>query len=187
MDYILYFFFFSFSGWILETVYASLKFKRFISKQTLLSMPLCPIYGVGAVLMIVTLSPVRNSDVLVFSGGFFVASAVEYLVALFYERHFGIMWWDYRKDIGNLNGKVCVKMSLIWGVIAIFFFRFILPFTESLILDMGGYLKIIVSAFLISVFAVDYKNTLVELKKYSQNTKSLADGRFWSLKLIKNK
>lgn len=186
MDYILYFFLFSFMGWILETVYASVKNRKYISKQTLLNLPMCPVYGVGAVAMIITLTPVRESLILVFCGGFFVASCTEYLVALFYEHYFGVTWWDYSNNIGNLNGKVCVKMSVLWGIIAIVFFKFILPFPQMMIMNMGEYLKSVLSVLLIFVFLSDYKRTLTEVKKYADNEKSLAEGKFYQLKMKKN-
>ena len=185
MNYILYFFFFSFAGWILETVYASVRFRKYISKQTLLRLPLCPIYGIGAVAMIITLYPVRNSVLLTFCGGFFVASCVEYLVALFYERYFRVSWWDYHGNIGNFDGKVCVKMSIIWGVIAIVFFRSILPLVDVVLNKMSSYLKLITSVWLLIVFFADYKSTLQEIRKYADNKKSLAEGKFWALKIIK--
>jgi uncharacterized membrane protein len=184
MDYILYFFIFSFFGWILETVYASFLQGRFVSKQTLLKSPLCPVYGIGAVAFILTLRPVSASWILVFCGGFFVASSVEYLIALYYEHFFGVMWWDYRYNKGNLNGKVCAGLSLIWGFIAIAFFKFIFPAAQIGVAALSPYSKILVSICLTAFFIKDYSDTLKEIKKYSKDEPSLADGKFAALKKI---
>lgn len=184
MDYILYFFIFSFAGWVLETAYASFEAKRFVSKQTLLKSPMCPIYGAGAVAMIIALLPVSQSVVLVFCGGFFVASSVEYLVGAFYEYKFGVMWWDYRGKRANLGGKVAADMSVLWGIIAIFFFKFMFPAAERLVSSLDNYEKLLISVVLVSYFISDYKNTLKDLKKYINGEPSFAESRFAALKKI---
>lgn len=182
MDYILYFFLFSFCGWILETVYASVLKRKFVSKQTLLRLPICPVYGIGAVAMLLTLKPVAESWLLVFCGGFFVASSVEYLIALYYEHFFGVAWWDYRYNRGNLNGKVCVGLSLVWGVIAIAFFELIYPAAEALISGLSIYLKTLLSILLTLFFAADYRGTLNEVKKYADGGESVAGEKFPALR-----
>ncbi len=184
MNIIFLFFLFSFFGWVLETVYASFIFKKYTSKKTLLTLPLCPVYGLGGIALMLTLYPVRESWLLVFCGGFFVASSVEYLVAIFYEHFFGVSWWDYGKNFGNLNGKVCIRLSLLWGIIAIFFFEFVLPWSENLISYMGEYQKALWSVLLILFFITDYRNTLKEIKKYSKGIPSGADNKFAALRRI---
>lgn len=184
MDYILYFFLFSFFGWILESIYALFVYKKFVSKQTLLKSPLCPIYGVGALVLIAALTPVKKSALLVFCGGFLTMSAVEYLVAVYYEHLYGVKWWDYTDVWGNFNGKVCVKLSLFWGVASVLFFKFLLPFAQMLVGKIDWYTKLISVVLCLFLFLRDYKNTLREIKKYSMKEKSLADDRFVSLKRI---
>ena len=182
MDYILYFFIFSFFGWCLETAWASFAARKYVSKQTLLKSPLCPVYGTGAIALIAAVEPVSDSYLLVFCGGFFVTSCVEYLTSLYYERFFGVMWWDYSRVRGNLNGRVCVRLSLIWGVISIVFFKALFPLAHSLVRGESEYFKLILSILLTSFFAADYRQTLIEVKKYSKGEKSAADGKFAALK-----
>ena len=185
MDYILYFFLFSFFGCLLEDLYAVYVYRKFVSKQTLLKSPLCPVYGVGAIIMLLTLAPVKSSPVLLFCGGFFAMSSVEYLSAVFYEHFYGVKWWDYSEEKGNFNGKVCIKLSLLWGFMAIAFFYGIYPFAQKIIDGIDTYTKMVLSVLLVSFFVRDYKNTLKEIKKYSKAEKSLADGKFIALKRIK--
>lgn len=184
MDYILYFFLFSFFGWIMETVYAAFSYKKFVSKQTLLKSPLCPVYGIGGLVLMLTLTPIKDSFVLIFCGGFFAASGVEYLVAAYYEYFFGVTWWDYSSDAGNVGGKVCVFNSLIWGIVSIAFLKFVVPFSETLVKSIDVYSKAVMSVLLVSFFLKDYKNTMKELKKYAAYEKSEADGKFAALKRI---
>lgn len=184
MDFILYFFLFSFFGWIMESVYAFFTYKKIVSKQTLLKCPLCTIYGIGGIVIMLLLEPVSSSYILLFCGGFFAASSVEYLVAAYYEHFFKVMWWDYSNSKGNLDGKVCVFNSVMWGFVTIAFVKFLLPFSEMLVSSVDGYLKIILTALLLSVFLKDYKNTMIDLKKFAANEKSEAERKFVALKRI---
>lgn len=184
MNYILYFFVFSFFGWCIETAWASFCSHRFISKQTLLKSPLCPVYGNGAIAMIAVLMPVSDSILLTFCGGFFIASCVEYLTSLYYEHFFGISWWDYSQNAANIHGRVCAKLSLIWGIISVIFFRFLFPPVKLLAENSSGYLKLIISILLLTFFITDYKNTLSEIKKYVNGEISTAENRFAALKII---
>lgn len=184
MDFILYFFLFSFFGWIVESVYAAFKYKRFVSKQTLLKFPLCPIYGIGGLVLMILLKPVADSYVLIFCGGFFAASCVEYIVGVYYEHFFKVKWWDYNKSVGNIGGKVCVFNSVAWGVIAIVFMKILLPFSVNLASSADNYLKAVILSIAIPLFLKDYKKTMIELKKYSANEKSEIDGKFVALKRI---
>ena len=184
MDYILYFFLFSFFGWVLETVYAAFVYKRFVSKQTLLKSPLCPIYGIGALALMIALKPVSDSYILLFCGGFFIASSVEYLIAVYYEHYYNVMWWDYGAERGNLGGKVCVFNSIVWGIMTIVFFKVLLPLSERLIASVDGFSKALLCVLSVSFFMTDYRDTMLELKKYSKKEKSAADGKFVALKRI---
>ena len=184
MNYILYFFIFSFFGWCLETAWASFAARRYVSKQTLLKSPLCPVYGTGAIALLAAIEPVSDSYLLIFCGGFFVTSCIEYLTSLYYERFFGVTWWDYSRVGGNLNGRVCVRLSLIWGIISILFFKVLFPLARYLVSTESGYFKLVLSILLTSFFIADYRRTLIEVKKYSKGEKSAADGKFAALKPI---
>lgn len=50
----LYFIFYSFCGWVWETAYCSIKERHYVPRGFLYG-PLCPIYGVGFLLMILFL------------------------------------------------------------------------------------------------------------------------------------
>ena len=52
---ILYFFIFAFLGWVLETIYSFIVLGHF-TKRGFLFGPLCPIYGFGAIIMILALN-----------------------------------------------------------------------------------------------------------------------------------
>ncbi|WP_190973611.1 putative ABC transporter permease [Bifidobacterium callitrichos] len=110
----LWFLFYSFCGWVYESILVSVQERRPVNRG-FLNGPLCPIYGTGAVLGVVVLGGVRNPILL------FVISAVgacllEYVTSWAMELLFHARWWDYSNFPINLNGRICLYGALIFGV-----------------------------------------------------------------------
>lgn len=128
--YILYFFIFSFLGWILETTYCFLISGHFVNRGFLYG-PLCPIYGCGAIILIIFLSKYKNNSLKLFTYSAIVFSAFEYYVSYLLEVLFKEHWWDYSTDFLNLNGRISLFYSFAWGIIAIIVIGHIYPFIEK--------------------------------------------------------
>lgn len=168
MDYILYFFIYSVLGWVLETGFAFVTERRFVVRRNLLKSPMCPVYGLGAVFLILTLKPVSDSPLLLFCGGFLVASCVEFIYAMFWERFYNVRLWDYRAMSANLGGKVCAWFSLCWGVISILFIRFLEPAVSGAVSALPAYQKLLFGSFFCIYFLVDLSKTAKAYKAYGR-------------------
>jgi len=121
---ILYFFFTSFLGWLLESTYRSISEKKIVNSGFLFG-PFVPIYGFGA-LFIYFLSFALKDNSYVFQTMIygFISVLLEYLTALFFEIIFKIKLWDYSKEKFNIHGRICLKFSLIWIILVIFMIEF---------------------------------------------------------------
>lgn len=128
--YILYFFIFSVCGWILETLFSFIVLGHFTNRGFLYG-PLCPIYGWGAIILIVFLSNYKDSDIKLFIYSAVIFSVFEYFVSYLLEALFKEHWWDYTADFLNLNGRISIFYSLAWGFIAIIFIGHVYPFVEK--------------------------------------------------------
>ncbi len=168
MDYILYFFIYSVLGWCLETAYAFLINRRYVVRRTLLRLPACPVYGVGAVLLILTLGPVAENPLLVFCGGFLVASCAEYITEYFAENFLRVRLWDYRDAPVNLHGRVCAWFSACWGVAALLFFRFLEPGVTGILSGLSLYTKLILTIFGCLCFLPDMAATLRACRRFGR-------------------
>lgn len=82
-------------------------------------LPLCPVYGVGALLIVHLPSAVQARPVLLFLCGALAATAVEYGMDFFYEKVLGVRFWDYSALPWNLNGRVCLLFSAAWGLLSL--------------------------------------------------------------------
>lgn len=127
---ILYFFIFAFAGWLLETAYGISQLGYF-TKRGFLYGPICPIYGFGALILIIFLSKYRKHSLKLFVLAAVVCSAFEYFVGFVLDALFADKWWDYSTEFLNLNGRISILYTFAWGVIAIVFVNFIFPFIEK--------------------------------------------------------
>lgn len=126
------FFIYAFLGWCMEVSYAALNTGKFVNRG-FLNGPLCPIYGLGAVLVLHLLDPLRGSLPLLFLGSVLVTSALEWLTGFLLEKLFHQRWWDYSNDSFNLNGYICLKFSIGWGLACLFVVKLIHPTVELFI------------------------------------------------------
>lgn len=114
-----YFLIYSFLGFLLEVLFARITRAPKQDRKCLLLLPLCPVYGIGA-LLIVSLPPfIRRHGVLLLVLGALSATAAEYFMDVFYEKVLKIRFWDYSALPGNLNGRVCLPFSAVWGLLSL--------------------------------------------------------------------
>lgn len=128
--FIAYIIVYSFAGWLLESIYKTIYKKKFVNSGFLIG-PYCPIYGFGAIIMILTLSFLKEKPVLLFLASFFILSCWEYLVGLFLEKVFKTKYWDYSNLKFNIHGRVCLKNSIYWGTLGLIFIEILHPFVET--------------------------------------------------------
>ena len=125
---VFYFILYSFLGWCLESVYKSILQKKPVNSGFLYG-PFCPMYGIGAIIMI-ALGSLSNNVVVIFIMAFIVFSVWEYVVAVILEKLFKTKYWDYSNIRFNIKGRVCLKNSLYWGILGILLIFLIQPFIE---------------------------------------------------------
>ena len=127
----LYFLWYSLLGWGIETTYCSLKDRHFVYRG-FLAGPICPIYGAGALIMLLFFTPLMGHPVVLYLTACVVMSAWEYLVAWLLETATHVKYWDYSHLPWNLHGRICLTVSLWWGVLAFFTIQVLHPATEEL-------------------------------------------------------
>lgn len=172
-----YFAIYSVLGYILETLFALIMYGKLESRQGFLYGPVCPIYGVGAVVMIVALQRFKKNGYTLFAGGIIVGSIVEYFISWFGEVFLNVRWWDYSGKFLNINGRICLLYSIYWGIIAIYLMKSLNPnidrmidfFRQKINIKLSRILTISVTVLLfidclVSAFAIELflSKTVVE-------------------------
>ncbi len=156
--YFIYFLAFAIIGWLLETAFSFYSLGHF-TKRGFLYGPLCPIYGWGALILIMFFSTYKRNNLKLFIYAALVFSIFEYVVSFGMEALFSLKWWDYTNEFLNLNGRVSIFYSFAWGIIAILFINFIYPFFKkkiNLILSKIPYnLQMTIIYILFGAFVTD--------------------------------
>lgn len=133
---IIYYFVCSVIGWILEMIYGYMVFGHFVDRGFLYG-PMCPIYGCGAILMVLIaefMNNKKNMNLIVkFITITVLFTLLEYLGSLILEAIFGLRWWDYTNEFLNLNGRVCLIFSLMFGIMGIVFIEWVYEPSKRLI------------------------------------------------------
>ena len=119
LELFLHFVFYSFLGWVAETIYCSLLQGKFVYRG-FLSGPVCPIYGFGAIFVITLLQPFKENILMLFLMGVVITSTLEYITSYLLEVIFHMKWWDYSKRKFNINGRVCAWNSSLFGILSVF-------------------------------------------------------------------
>lgn len=160
---IMYFVIYSFLGWVLESVYRSFCEKKLINTGFLYG-PFCPIYGTGAIIMLLGLNSFKGQYITIFIISFFVLSLWEYIVGWFIERTFKTKYWDYSEHKFNIKGRVCLTNSFFWGILGLVFINFIHPFIENILINVDiSILKYVIYIVLISM-AIDATICIIKVK-----------------------
>lgn len=113
------FLFFSFCGFLVEVVFARLTRSPRQARKCHLFLPVCPVYGLGALSVLVLPAAVKASPLLLFLLGGMACTLVEWSMSHFYEKAAHAAFWSYRKLPWNVNGRVCLWFSLFWGLLVL--------------------------------------------------------------------
>jgi uncharacterized membrane protein len=150
-------FFLSFTGWALETAQESIVRGKFVNKG-FFKGPWVPAHGIGGFAVYFLLNPLHDHPALIFLAGAVLCTAVEYITALFLEKCFNIKCWDYstypHTRWCHFHGRICITISLFFGVISLALVYFYWSFIDSLA-SLPGIWLLFIDGILTGIFAVD--------------------------------
>ena len=168
LDYIFYFFFYSFIGWFFESCYCSLRPKKWINRGFLRG-PICPIYGTGGLVMMVCLLPLRHitenlylNELLIFVAGAVLCDIVEFMTSYIMEKLFNARWWDYSNKKFNIQGRICLTHTFYWGTCSCLFVFILEPIMNLYIVgQVSESSRNILTYIFLTVFAFDLLDTVI--------------------------
>ena len=161
IQWLLFFFIYCFLGWVWESCYVSIKKREWINRG-FLHGPMLPIYGSGAIIVLLCTIGVRDQVILIFIFGMTGATILEYVTGACMERLFRVRYWDYSHMPLNLKGYICLPVSLGWGAFSVLLVRVIHVPIENLVLQIPERIAEVVSVVCSSAFAVDFTMSFSE-------------------------
>lgn len=163
LDIIIYFVIYSFLGWVMESIVRSICERKLINTGFLRG-PFCPIYGIGATIMLLFLDGFENKPILLFFIAIIILTLWEYVVGIFLEKAFNTKYWDYSDHKINFQGRICLTNSLCWGVLGVLFVKYIHPFVQEMIKKIDINLLNYVVAILFTIFLIDMITSIIHVK-----------------------
>lgn len=130
---IIYFAFYSFIGFCFESIFGIFSKGVLECRKSFLFGPFCAIYGIGAILMIYILSPLKNKNFPLFFGSCLIGAISEYAMSYICEIYFHFKWWDYSTSFLNINGRTCLFFAVIWGGLGLLLINYVNPIVDLLI------------------------------------------------------
>lgn len=113
-----FFYLYSFIGWIWECLYIWAVDKK-LENRGFMKGPFLPIYGSGAIMILVATLPFRDKYVLVFLFGMIGATILELCTGILMEKLFKMKYWDYSHKPFNYKGHICLESSIAWGAVSL--------------------------------------------------------------------
>lgn len=152
--YFMLFMTYSVVGWIIEIINEIVCAKRYVNRGFLIG-PYCPIYGVGALLMILMLNRYLNDPIALFVMAVVICSILEYLTSFFMEKLFKARWWDYTNRKFNINGRICLETSILFGIGGLIIMYFVNPVIVSVLSMIPDVILKLISVIVFVIYLVD--------------------------------
>ena len=172
-QWLFFFYFYCFFGWCFESSYVSLK-KRQPVNRGFIRGPFLPLYGSGAVMMLLVSMPFQHNLLLTYIAGCIGATALEYVTGVVMEALFKVRYWDYSNQKFNFQGQICLSSTLAWGGLTILMTRVVHKPVEGLVFAIPeGVLSVVtfvLTIYIVADFtlsfkaAIDLRDVLVKME-----------------------
>ena len=154
-QWIFFFYFYCFFGWCFESTYVSICQKKLVNRGFIRG-PFLPLYGSGAIMMLLVSSPMKGNLVGIFIAGCLGATVLEYVTGVIMEALFKVRYWDYSHKKFNFRGQICLESSLCWGLLTILMTQFIHKPVESLAMMIPPRVLVLAVAVISVLFIADF-------------------------------
>lgn len=172
-EYFLLFIIYSFIGWFMELIYAGIIDKKITNRGFLIG-PICPIYGVGCVLIIILLSDFKSHPLGLFTLAIVIASILEYFTSYFMEKMFKARWWNYTQNKFNINGRICLETMVPFGLIACLVMYIVNPFIIEKLNQVPNLALNIISIIFLILFIIDEVVSFNIINHYKKTVKKVS-------------
>lgn len=159
------FIFYSFLGFVTELFSCTIYTKKLVLNRGFLMGPCLPIYGVCCILMNLCLGKYTNDIIVLFVMSMMVCSLTEFFTSYILEKIFKVRWWDYSHRKCNLDGRICLFNSVMFGLGGILLIHIINPFIFPILDKLPSILLIIISLLFMSIFITDLVVSIITLCK----------------------
>ncbi len=152
--YILLFFTLGILGYIWEVTFNLIQFGYFANRGAMTG-PIIPIYGYGIVSILILLKPFRKKPVLFFIMTMVLCALIEYYTSVYLEHVKGMRYWDYFGYFLNINGRICLEVTILFGFAGAAATYFIAPIFDKLFSKIPNKIATVLIIFLLLCYVGD--------------------------------
>ncbi|MCI9336526.1 MAG: hypothetical protein HFH93_03115 [Lachnospiraceae bacterium] len=177
VEWLFFFYFYCFVGWCIESAYVSVRTRK-LTNRGFMRGPFLPLYGSGAIMMLVVSMPFQDNIFMVYVAGCIGATALEYVTGVAMEALFKVRYWDYSKNKFQFQGHICLGTSLSWGFLTILMTEVVHVPVEGLAASLPDMvlrtITIVVTIYIAADFAlsfkaaIDLRDVLVKMEKVKE-------------------
>ncbi len=172
-QYFIYFFIYAVIGYISEVIYCSIPLGRLVNCG-FLHGPYLPIYGFGALLVVIPLMYFDAQPILVFLIAVLLTSVLEYVTSFLLEKIFNTKVWDYSKKLANINGRVCLLNSTLFGLMGLAATYWLHPALTRVVSTIPDFVLHPLSSVLLLGMSIDATSSVYRIASFQ---KQLAEFR----------
>lgn len=154
-QWLLFFFFYCFFGWCFESSYVSGKQGRFVNRGFMYG-PFLPIYGSGAIMMLVVSSPFQNHLIAIYFAGLVGATVLEYVTGTAMEALFHVRYWDYSYQRFQYKGHICLSSSVAWGFLTLLLTQLLHKPVEQFICGFSDRVSVVLASVIGVIALIDF-------------------------------
>ncbi len=145
---------FSLFGYIAEMTMCIIVDRK-ITNRGFLCGPIIPIYGVGSLFLTVLLEPFKENPLIIFFFGIIITTVLEYITSYLLEKIFHNRWWDYSQNKFNINGRICLLNSSLFGIGSLVIIYLANPIFRDFFAQMNRTALIISAIVIFCIFILD--------------------------------
>ena len=177
-EWLLFFYIYCFLGWCFESTYVSVRKGHWVNRG-FMRAPFLPLYGSGAILMLIIGRIFEGNVYFTYTAGLIGATLLEFLTGLGMEWFYKIKYWDYSNQRCNFMGHICLTSSIAWGFFTLLMTRVLHGPVEALVFRVpAAVITVLVSALTVFLAwdfiqsfkaAIELKEKLIKLEQDIDN------------------
>ncbi len=181
-QWLFFFYFYCFFGWCFESTYVSFKSRKLVNRGFMRG-PFLPLYGSGAIMMLIVSMPFQDNVILTYLAGVAGATVLEYITGVTMEALFKVRYWDYSNQRFNFQGHICLSSSIAWGFLTILMTRIVHRPVEQFVMSIPGNvlfpLTMLLTVYIVVDFtlsfkaAIELRDLLVKMQKVKDEVERL--------------
>ena len=171
-NYVCLFTIYSIFGWIFETLYCTIKTGKWENRGFLYG-PVCPIYGTGAVAIILVVNSAESKGIPmepwpVFAISVVGSMALEFCTSLALEKTFHAVWWEYNDIPFNIQGRTSILTGLCFGFAGLLIIYKMTDFNRTILEQLNPLLAECLALVFVFVYAADLTLTVTVLHHFDR-------------------